>query len=78
MSPDQEIAAIFGEANGNVEKKRSRQCLSDDAKVDAAHVALEGLRVPQRLIRATITPLNINPDPIEGVVRVNSLLQMCR
>ena len=53
VSPDEDIAAIFGEENPPPDKKRSRQRLSADVKVDAAHNALEGLRALQKLMLLT-------------------------
>ena len=67
VSPEEGIAAIFGEKKPPPNKKQSCQRLSNNAKVNVAYNALEGSRALQKLIRATITPLNDDSDPITGV-----------
>ena len=71
---DPDIAAMFGNEKAKTSKKRSRKRLSDDAKIDSAFVALEGLRAIRKLIVAGVTSLNDYPDPIINPPSVLGLL----
>jgi hypothetical protein len=66
VSPNEDAAAIFGKKTSNVEKKRTRQRLSNDTKVNAAYVTLKGVQEIATLIQGTITPLKICPVTTVG------------
>ena len=64
VSPvDPDIAFLFGNEKSQATKKRSRQRLSDDAKIDSAYAALEGMRAVKVLLEATIKPIETHSDP---------------
>ena len=64
VSPTDEIAAIFGDHQPTLTKKRPRQRLSDDTKISKALSALESVRVVRPLLRVAIKSAGTIADPI--------------
>ena len=49
-------------------KKRSQQQLNDNAKVDLAYVALEGLCAAKAFVEVAIVPIQSHTDQIVGLM----------